>query len=95
MGTAIRASVHIKLPLLAAKEDMFKEICDKHSLQVRGTHGEHSESKDGILDISNKKRMGLNEFDVIKGMADGILELIEAEKTLENEGSNESENPPK
>lgn len=84
--------MHIQLPLLAAREEEFKEITDRYCLQVRGTSGEHSDVQDGIFDISNKKRMGLTEFDVIKGMADGILELIEAEKKLE-EGSQGGQKP--
>lgn len=49
---------------------------------MRGTYGEHSESKDGILDISNKKRLGCTEAQLILDLANGIAELIEVEKKL-------------
>uniref|UniRef100_A0A915ELU8 arginine kinase n=1 Tax=Ditylenchus dipsaci TaxID=166011 RepID=A0A915ELU8_9BILA len=58
----------------------FKEICEKLKLQVRGIHGEHSESEGGIYDISNKARLGLTEFEAVKQMYDGVKHLIELEK---------------
>jgi len=79
LGTTVRASVHIKLPKISAKPD-FKSICDGLKLQIRGIHGEHSESAGGVYDISNKARLGLTEFEAVKQMYDGIKHLIELEK---------------
>uniref|UniRef100_A0A915DMK6 arginine kinase n=1 Tax=Ditylenchus dipsaci TaxID=166011 RepID=A0A915DMK6_9BILA len=64
---------------ISAKKE-FKEICEKLKLQVRGIHGEHSESEGGIYDISNKARLGLTEFEAVKQMYDGVKHLIELEK---------------
>lgn len=50
--------------------------------QIRGTAGEHSESVGGVYDISNKRRMGLTEFEAVKEMQNGILEMIKIEKSL-------------
>ena len=79
LGTTVRASVHIKLPKISAKPD-FKSICDGLKLQIRGIHGEHSESAGGVYDISNKARLGLTEFEAVKQMYDGVKHLIELEK---------------
>jgi len=79
LGTTVRASVHIALPKIAVKPD-FKSICDGLKLQIRGIHGEHSESVGGVYDISNKARLGLTEFEAVKQMYDGIKHLIELEK---------------
>lgn len=79
LGTSIRASVHIKLPKLNADKEKMQQLADKYHLQVRGTSGEHSEAKGGVHDISNKRRMGLTEYEAIKEMHDGISALIEAE----------------
>jgi len=79
LGTTVRASVHIKLPKISAKPD-FKKICDGLKLQIRGIHGEHSESAGGVYDISNKARLGLTEFEAVKQMYDGVKHLIELEK---------------
>ncbi|WP_440994808.1 ATP--guanido phosphotransferase, partial [Cysteiniphilum litorale] len=80
LGTTIRASVHIKVPKLAANYSKLEEVAGKYNLQVRGTRGEHTEAEGGIYDISNKRRMGLTEYQAVKEMQDGILELIKLEK---------------
>lgn len=82
LGTTIRASVHIKVPKLAKDYAKLEEIAGKYNLQVRGTRGEHSEAEGGIYDISNKRRMGLTEYQAVKEMYDGISELIKIEKSL-------------
>jgi len=80
LGTTVRASAHIKVPKLAKDYKKLEEVAAKYNLQVRGTAGEHTESVGGIYDISNKRRMGLTEFEAVKEMQDGILEIIKAEK---------------
>jgi len=82
LGTTVRASVHIALPLLA-KSPVFKEESDKMGLQIRGIHGEHSESEGGVYDVSNKARLGVTEYQAVKQMYDGVKRLIELEKALE------------
>ena len=82
LGTAMRASVHIALPKLAEDMSRFKEICDKHHLQIRGIHGEHSQSEGGVYDISNRRRLGVSEVECAQDMHDGVVELIETEKRL-------------
>ena len=83
LGTAMRASVHIKLPKLSQYMDRFKTITDKYYLQIRGVDGEHSKSVGGVYDISNKRRLGVTEVQCVQDMYDGVMALIEAEKLLE------------
>ena len=82
LGTAMRASVHIKLPKLGAKMDEFTAIADKYNVQIRGIHGEHSESEGGVYDISNKRRLGVTEVECVQDMHDGVVALIKREKEL-------------
>jgi len=82
LGTTVRASVHIKVPKLAANKAKLEEVAAKYSLQVRGTSGEHTESIGGVYDISNKRRLGLTEYQAVKEMHDGIKELIRIEKEM-------------
>lgn len=82
LGTALRASVHIKLPILAKNKDQFNQIADKYYVQIRGIHGEHTETDDGIFDISNKRRLGRSERDLVQDMYDGVKAMIAAEKDL-------------
>ena len=82
LGTAMRASVHIKLPLLSKNKDLFQSIADKYYVQIRGAHGEHTETNDGIFDISNKRRLGRSEVDLVQDMYDGVKAMIAEEKKL-------------
>jgi creatine kinase/arginine kinase len=82
LGTAMRASVHIALPNLAKDMKKFKEITDKYHLQIRGIHGEHSESEGGVYDISNRRRLGITEVEAVQDMYNGVVALIAEEKAL-------------
>ena len=65
LGTALRASVHIHLPHLGQQKTEFQAIADKYNVQIRGAHGEHTETNDHIYDISNKRRLGRSEVDLV------------------------------
>merc|ERR1712167_363762 len=80
LGTAMRGSVHIKLPKLMKNKTLFNEIADKYYVQIRGIHGEHTETDDGVFDISNKRRLGRSEKELVQDMIDGVQALIAAEK---------------
>jgi len=82
LGTTVRASVHIKVPKLAADYALLEKTAAKYNLQVRGTAGEHTASVGGVYDISNSRRMGLTEYEAVKEMQDGILELIKLEASM-------------
>ena len=82
LGTAMRASVHIKVPNLSKDMKKFKDITDKYHLQIRGIHGEHSQSVGGVYDISNRRRLGITEVEAVQDMYSGVVAIIEAEKSL-------------
>jgi len=82
LGTALRASVHIKLPKLMAQKEKFNAIADKYYVQIRGIHGEHTETNDGVFDISNRRRLGRSEQELVQDMIDGVHALIDEEKKL-------------
>jgi hypothetical protein len=82
LGTALRASVHIKLPFLAKNKAQFNKIADEFYVQIRGIHGEHTETDDGVFDISNKRRLGRSEKDLVQDMYNGVKAMITAEKAL-------------
>ncbi len=64
LGTGLRASVHVKLPLLS-KHGCFEPLLDKIRLQKRGTDGVDTDSKDGVYDVSNSDRLGYSEVSPI------------------------------
>ena len=82
LGTALRASVHIKLPKLGVAKKEFQAIADQFHVQIRGIHGEHSESADHVYDISNKRRLGRSTVDLVQDMYNGVKAMIEKEKSL-------------
>ena len=82
LGTAMRASVHICLPKLSSDIAALKQITDEHHLQIRGVHGEHTESDSSIFDISNSRRLGVTEVDCVLDMYNGVVALINKEKEL-------------
>jgi len=51
-------------------------------VQIRGIHGEHSESTEPVYDISNKRRLGRSEKDLVQDMYNGIKAMIDKEKSL-------------
>lgn len=81
-GTGMRASVHVRLPRLQEHPE-FNTICAKLRVQSRGTAGEHSKSKGGVVDISNKERLGKSEVQLVQTMIDGVSKLISLEQDLE------------
>ena len=82
LGTALRASVHIHLPLLMKDWAKFEGIATKFNVQIRGSRGEHSDTSDGIFDISNRRRLGRSEKDLVQDMYNGVKEMIAAEMAL-------------
>ena len=85
LGTALRASVHIHLPELAKNWTRFEGIADEFGVQIRGSHGEHSDTSDGIFDISNRRRLGRSEKDLVQDMYNGVKAMITAELELRNQ----------
>jgi len=82
LGTAMRASVHIRLPQLAQHPNRLEEIVNYYHLQVRGKDGEHSTTHDPIFDISNRRRLGITEVEAVGEMMRGVDALIREERAL-------------
>lgn len=74
--------MHIHLPNLGKEKAQFQAIADKFYVQIRGAHGEHTETDDHIYDISNRRRLGRSEVDLVQDMYDGVKAMITAEKDL-------------
>lgn len=90
LGTALRASVHIRLPNLGADKAKFQQVADEFKVQIRGIHGEHSETADHVYDISNKRRLGISEVKLVQDMIDGITAMINWELSLKSKLERES-----
>merc|ERR1711918_212585 len=69
-------------------QDGLEAFCwDKLDMQCRGTGGEHTAAgADGRVDISNQKRIGKSEVELVQVMTDGVCKLIELEKKAASGG---------
>ena len=67
---------------MGLKKVDFEAIADKYHVQIRGAHGEHTETDDHIYDISNKRRLGRSEVDLVQDMYNGVKAMIQREKEL-------------
>ena len=82
IGTAMRASIHIKIPKLTADgtDKKAKDICKPLGLSVRGIGGEHTPiGADGTIDISPSARFCISEAEIVIALYKGIKLLMEAE----------------
>lgn len=68
--------------MLSKKPDELNKIAEQFNVQLRGIHGEHSEATDGIYDVSNKRRLGRSEVDLVQDMYNGIKAMIDRENIL-------------
>ncbi len=82
IGTAMRAGVHIRLKKLEKQPDILEQIAQSYQLQIRGTSGEKTKVKDAIFDISNRRRLGITESEIIHTLYSGVKAIIAAEKNL-------------
>lgn len=82
LGTAMRASVHIKLNYLKDNKEKFEKIAEKYNVQIRGFNGEHSKNDENIYDISNKRRLGITEVQGVQDMYDGVITMIKKDEEL-------------
>ena len=82
LGTALRASVHAHLPHSGKNMDELKALAALHHLQVRGADGEHTATDDHIFDISNEKRLGRTEVQLVQDMFLGIKQILAHELAL-------------
>ena len=90
LGTGLRASVMICLPefnkLMEGENHADKElldiVCSAFDLQPRGSNGEHSAAVGSKFDVSNVRRLGFSEVELVQKMIDGVTKVVEYEKLL-------------
>jgi len=78
LGAALRATVTLKIPLLAAAADL-SALCSSMDLLVSHEVG-HS---GGVWNVSTGDCLGLSEVDVINNIIEGCVTLVSLEQRLE------------
>ncbi|MEM1374681.1 MAG: phosphagen kinase [Pseudomonadota bacterium] len=83
IGTGMRGSVHILVPKLieAIGFEEIDALCRARNGQARGSSGEHSAVVDRI-DVSNWRRIGLPEYELVEDMINCANYLAEREDAL-------------
>ncbi|MCP4113915.1 MAG: arginine kinase [Desulfobacteraceae bacterium] len=76
LGTGMRAGVHMHLPDFNNQRALLNTTAEKYNLQIRGSHGEKTEVLDGIVDISNRQRLGITEKQCIETLHRGVCAII-------------------
>ena len=81
LGTTLRASVHVRLPHLLSRGRL-DVLATENNLQVRGTGGEHTQTRGGVLDLSNTRRLGATELTIVAQMFEAVKKIIQEEKSI-------------
>lgn len=83
IGTGLRGSVHILVPKLIKKIgfEAIDKLARERNCQARGSSGEHSEVVDRI-DVSNWRRIGLPEYELVEDMIKCANFLAEEEDKI-------------
>lgn len=82
LGTGLRASVMVVLPKFTESVELLESACASLDLQPRGSTGEHTAAVGGKWDISNKRRIGFSEVQLVQIMVDGVRQIINWEEML-------------
>jgi protein-arginine kinase len=82
LGTAMRASVMLSLPLLTAagRMEQLALRLGQTGLLLRGLYGEGSAAAGCLYQISNRTTIGLTEEEIIRHLEESAKTLIEAER---------------
>lgn len=87
MGTGLRASVVLHLPMLSRKKNFNSLAADfgRFGTSIRGVFGEGSENYGSLYRISNQKTLGQDEDDIIELVKKAAMELDAQERRLRQE----------
>ena len=87
VGTGLRASVVLHLPLLSRKRSFNSLVADmgRFGTAVRGVYGEGSENYGSLYQVSNQKTLGQSEREIIELVTKAAAELDAQERRLRQE----------
>jgi len=87
LGTAMRASVLLHLPALAAlgRVGHLSESIGKLGLTIRGAFGEGSEAEGSLFQLSNQVTLGIEERQALENLQAITLQIAEQERRAQKE----------
>jgi len=81
IGTSMRVSVIVNLPLLSKQQGLSKWCVDRQ-LSVRSAVDESGSQLTGMFEVSNSDRLGLSEVGTVNLVVESVSELVHAEIRL-------------
>ena len=93
IGTGLRASIMLHLPMLTATEQMDRIIGSAASrgCAVRGTYGEGSQAVGGFYQVSNQVTLGASAAELTDKLVETATTIIDAEKKAREQVRNQNE----
>ena len=82
LGTGIKASVKIKLPKLTKNRDILNKLCTKNYLEIKNAKWKGTISFGNVLDLANKRNLGITEVELLQNFVNGVIEIIQAEEKM-------------
>ena len=84
IGTGMRASMMLHLPMLTLLKQMGKvnQVAAKLGLTIRGIYGEGSEARGNLYQISNQVTLGRTEREISEAVSAVARQLTEMERTF-------------
>ena len=82
LGTALRGSVMLSLPLLGAvgRAEALGHQLDRTGLSLRGIFGDGSAAVGGLYRISSRATLGVSEEEILARLSEGVESVIQAER---------------
>ena len=93
IGTGLRASIMLHLPMLTATEQMDRIIgyAGSRGCAVRGTYGEGSQAVGGFYQVSNQVTLGASAAELTDKLVETATTIIDAEKKAREQVRNQNE----
>ena len=79
LGSALRVSARLCLARLASEPKKMTSTALKLKLTIKGTDG-GDRIQGGVVDVSNRRTLGISEIDTVREVINGVTELIRVEK---------------
>eukprot|EP00930_Biecheleria_cincta_P095323 TRINITY_DN8729_c0_g1_i2.p1 TRINITY_DN8729_c0_g1~~TRINITY_DN8729_c0_g1_i2.p1 ORF type:complete len:867 (-),score=227.53 TRINITY_DN8729_c0_g1_i2:237-2837(-) len=83
IGTAMKASILGKLPLLKPMQEELNAWAKPRGLLVRNAVDENGLRLAGHVEVTNRDRLGVTEEDSVNRVVEGMAELVLAERLME------------
>ena len=84
LGTALRMTILVELPNLKHSRREFQALSEHYTLSMKAVPKSDNQPYDNLYEISNRKRFGLSEVQLIQNIYDGVKQMIGLEWSISN-----------